>query len=208
MIIIYHIIVLISFNLNSTTAMSKIRIAVGSKNPVKLNSATNGFEQILNENASITVESFAYNVPSGVPDQPIGDDETLKGARNRATACFIEFKDDQGSDPDYAVGMEGGISDENGLMTCYAYITIYNGSKFGSAKTATFEIPKAIADLVRGGMELGDADDAVFNKINSKQGDGTVGQLTKGLISRTEYYIPAVILAYVKFNYPDLYGDD
>lgn len=184
------------------------KLAVGSRNPVKLASGQQGFAQILEgKEEGGTVETFGYNVPSGVPDQPIGDEQTLLGANNRAKACFQEFLKDQGNAPDYAVGMEGGISDTNGRMECFAYISIYNGLRYGYAKTATFELPKKIADLVRGGMELGDADDAVFKKVNSKQGDGTVGQLTKGAISRTAYYVPAVVLAFVRFNYPELYEE-
>lgn len=38
---------------------------------------------------------------------------------------------------------------------------------------------------VAGGMELGEADDHVFERSNSKQEDGAVGLLTKGLIDRT-----------------------
>jgi len=32
-----------------------------------------------------------------------------------------------------------------------------------------------------------------------------VGALTNGLISRTDYYVPAIVLAYVPFNFPSLY---
>lgn len=56
-----------------------------------------------------------------------------------------------------------------------------------------------------GGMELGDADDAVFGTKNAKQGDGTVGHLTHNVIDRTKYYTSAVILAMIPFHWPDLY---
>ena len=47
------------------------------------------------------------------------------------------------------------------LVTCKmnSNIVLYSKGKYGISKTATFEIPKAMADLVRNGMELGDADD-------------------------------------------------
>jgi non-canonical (house-cleaning) NTP pyrophosphatase len=77
-------------------------------------------------------------------------------------------------------------------------------------------------------MELGDADDVIFKRSNSKQGDGVVGILTGGLIDRTgvapiyerwrrdppaalsallcaEYYVPAVVLALVPFLNSELY---
>ena len=183
---------------------SAVTIAVGSKNPVKLRSGKLGMESVLS--TEVHVEGFPAE--SGVPDQPVGDDETRRGAINRAKASWRMYCDAHGgAEPDFSIGMEGGINskDKGDTMTCFAYIVIYDGTKFGKAKTATFDLPEAMARLVRGGMELGDADDQVMGRVNSKQGEGTVGALTRGLISRTDYYIPAVQLAYPVFNFPELY---
>jgi non-canonical (house-cleaning) NTP pyrophosphatase len=54
-------------------------------------------------------------------------------------------------------------------------------------------------------MELGQADDQVFNQSHSKQKNGAVGLLTNDLIDRSEYYKQAVILALVPFLKPELY---
>lgn len=48
----------------------------------------------------------------------------------------------------------------------------------------------------------------VFGKVNSKQGQGTVGQLTNGLIDRTLFYEHAVVLALAPFMHPDVYGQE
>jgi len=40
---------------------------------------------------------------------------------------------------------------------------------------------------------------------NSKQKSGAVGHLTKGVIDRTAYYVPAVVLAYIPWENPELY---
>ena len=189
-----------------------LKIVVGSLNKVKVNAAKSGFNEILKD-SDINFECIAYNAPSGVPDQPMGDDETLQGAKNRALFCYNKFvEDNNNNEPYFACGMEGGLTDENNVMTCYAYIVLLKKVnkkfKYGISRTASFEIPQKMANLVRNGKELGDADDEIFNKINSKQNDGTVGQLSNGLINRTQYYTPAVILAHVRFNYPDLYDDD
>ena len=57
-------------------------------------------------------------------------------------------------------------------------------------------------------MELGDADDKVFQDINSKQKGGTIGKCTKGLIDRTQYYEHALACALVPFIHDGsgLYG--
>jgi inosine/xanthosine triphosphatase len=188
-----------------------ITVAVGSKNPVKVNAGELGFSKLFPApEYTLVVEGFG--APSGVPDQPVGDKETKHGAMNRAKACWDMYVEAHGGQkPNFAVGMEGGIEGMDAssvdAMTCFAYITIYDGeeNRYGSSKTATFDLPEKMATLVRSGMELGTADDRVMGTINSKQGDGTVGALTNGLISRTDYYVPAVVMAFIPFNHPSLY---
>jgi len=46
----------------------------------------------------------------------------------------------------------------------------------GYAKTATFQLPPPIAELVRRGDELGTADDKVFGGKHNKQRGGTIGE--------------------------------
>uniref|UniRef100_A0A7R9WWK8 inosine/xanthosine triphosphatase n=1 Tax=Craspedostauros australis TaxID=1486917 RepID=A0A7R9WWK8_9STRA len=76
---------------------------------------------------------------------------------------------------------------------------------FGTAKTATFQLPTKLVDLIRDGMELGHADDKVFGRTNSKHGSGTVGVLTNNLIDRSHYYEHALQLALVPWIRPDVY---
>jgi non-canonical (house-cleaning) NTP pyrophosphatase len=59
--------------------------------------------------------------------------------------------------------------------------------------------------MVKKGMELGEADDVFFDQQNSKQEGGSVGLLTKGAISRKEYYQQAVVLALVPFMNKEIY---
>ena len=77
--------------------------------------------------------------------------------------------------------------------------------KLGKARTGTFFLPEKVCQLIKDGKELGEADDIVFGRKNSKQKDGTVGALTKGLIDRTAFYEHAVILALIPYINPDLY---
>jgi len=66
-------------------------------------------------------------------------------------------------------------------------------------------LPPQVTKYVREGMELGQADDIVFGSSNNKQKGGAVGHLTNGVIGRSEYYKHAVILAFVPFQWPELY---
>jgi len=74
------------------------------------------------------------------------------------------------------------------------------------AKTATFLLPPQITTLVlEQNMELGHADDQVFDRVNSKQGSGTVGVLTRGEIDRKDYYVHALKMGLIPWLWPDLY---
>ena len=79
-------------------------IAVGSENKIKLDAVRRGFEQA--GFTDITVVGF--NALSDVAEQPFGKDETLAGAKNRATATLTHFKD-----ADIIVGIESGILEDN-----------------------------------------------------------------------------------------------
>ncbi|PRY89686.1 inosine/xanthosine triphosphatase [Mongoliibacter ruber] len=174
-------------------------VIVGSKNPVKINCTESGFHQAMN--TSVLVEGL--NVDAGISKQPIGDEETLLGATNRAKNSKNVFPE-----ADFWVGIEGGVDTFAGEMHAFAWIFIIDRQgRTGKAKTASFILPKAIANLVNDGMELGDADDKIFDRENSKQESGAVGILTKGAIDRKEYYQQAVVLALIPFVNETLYDN-
>lgn len=171
-------------------------IIVASTNPVKINAVLAGFRRMFPEN-SWTAQGL--NVASGVADQPMGDEDTLTGARNRACAAR-----EAAPEADYWVGVEGGCAEDLHGMTCFAWVFILTNERQGQARTGAFYLPEEVAELVRSGIELGHADDQVFGRENSKQQDGSVGLMTGGVIDRTEYYTHAVILALVPFKTPHL----
>ena len=75
----------------------------------------------------------------------------------------------------------------------------------GKGRSGTFFLPPKIAELIRQGKELGEADDIVFGRTNSKQENGAVGILTDGVVDRTKYYTEAVVLALIPFKNERLY---
>ncbi|MFY0591714.1 inosine/xanthosine triphosphatase [Roseivirga sp.] len=176
---------------------TEINVIVGSRNPVKIKCTQDAFQKVF-PNSKISVQGVS--VPSGVSDQPMTDMETWKGAKNRSTNAKAKFPD-----CNYWVGIEGGIADSNEKMEAFAWVYIQSNTLSGDARTSTFQLPAKIQKLVRDGIELGVADDMVFNRSNSKQSNGAVGILTKDLINRADYYQPAVVLALIPFINPDLY---
>lgn len=172
------------------------RIVVASRNPVKLAAVQAGFQRMFPD---AQFEVLGLDVPSGVSDQPSSDDETLRGARNRATHAR-QAQPDAG----YWVGVEGGVIDDGQHMQSFAWIVVLSSTHSGRGRTATFFLPDEVSALVREGHELGDADDIVFNRSNSKQDNGAIGILTHDVITRETLYIPAVAIALIPFVNPDL----
>lgn len=172
------------------------QILVASTNPVKIEAARLGFQKMFPDEV---FEASGVAVPSGVSHQPMTDEETLAGALTRA-------RNAQTASPaaDYYVGIEGGVEDKHGEMLAFAWIVVLAGDQTGLGRTGAFALPHEVAELVRQGIELGDADDRVFGRSNSKQQNGAVGILTADVIDRTAYYVHAVALALIPFKNPQL----
>lgn len=176
-----------------------VRVLVASANPVKRQATSAGFRLLLGARA-LTVEGVA--VPSGVAHQPLTDDETLRGARQRAEALRA-----LAPTADFWVGLEGGVEPHGDTLLAFAWAVVCSRERCGRARSATFVLPDEIAHLVRAGLELGEADDRVFGRSGSKREEGAVGLLTGGAIDRAGLYAPAVALALLPFVNPDLYPD-
>jgi len=189
-------------------------LVVASQNPVKVEAVARAFERAFPE---VRFEVETVSVPSGVRDQPISDEETLTGALGRAEAAARELPE-----ADFWVGVEGGIEDGPLGMMAFAWIVVLGSTphhgaphhgaphhgappRGGRGRSAAFFLPPEVAELVRGGMELGEADDRVFARHNSKQGDGAVGLLTGNLIDRRRLYEEAVVLALIPFLNEELF---
>ncbi len=172
-------------------------IIIASSNPVKGQAVLRGFQRIF---PSDVFTLTPVTVPSGVPEQPEGDDETRLGASNRISAIRHLYPQ-----ADYWTAIEGGILDEGKQMSAFAWIAIADRQRIGWSRSASFYLPEDVARLVRQGMELGEADDRVFGRRNSKQMNGAVGILTGDAVDREELYAHAVLLALIPFINPALY---
>ena len=197
------------------------KIAVASSNPVKLQAARNGFARMFPEEK---FEASSTSVASGVSRQPRSDEETRQGARNRAAKAREAVPE-----ADFWIGIEGGIGPGGGEtggeesagmaagltagmtagltagLTAFAWVVIHSKDQTGESRTGAFFLPQAVAELVLEGMELGEADDIVFGRTNSKQDNGAIGLLTGNAVDRAQLYEQAVILALVPFKNPGLY---
>ncbi len=173
------------------------KIIVASENPVKINATQKGFIRMFPQD---NFDIRSIKVDSEVSNQPQNDEETLKGAENRAKNAKKAEKN-----ADFWVGIEGGIDKLGSQIYAFAWIVILSENKIAKARTATFFLPEKIIELLNKGIELGKADDIIFKNSNSKQKNGAVGILTHNVIDRTEYYSQAVILSLIPFVNKELY---
>jgi inosine/xanthosine triphosphatase len=187
------------------------RVRVGSTNEPKIAAVRSAFEAYAPQ---VAVEGA--EVRSGVSDQPVGFDEIVLGARNRAAAAHRE------SACDFGVGIEDGLvavplGDGSGAfhhvnIGCAA---ITDGRRFSLGFTSGFAYPPEVSGpAVRDREPIG----ALFDRLWRERRDqadgapsprttGNVGKLTGGVLPRSEYARHAVLCALVAFLHPDLYAD-
>lgn len=176
-----------------------IKVIVASKNPVKINATQAAFEKMF-PGEELTIEGVS--VGSGVSDQPMSDKETYDGAANRTLNA-----QDAVPEADFWVGLEGGIEEKDGEMEAFAWMVVHaKDGGTGKGRTGTFFLPPAVAELIRQGKELGEADDIVFGQRNSKQANGAVGLLTGDVVTRADYYEQAMLFALIPHKNSELYS--
>ena len=173
------------------------RVAVGSTNPVKVAAV-----RAVLIAAGASAEIASIGVASTVRDQPIGDDETIRGALARAQASR------EATGAELGVGIEGGIVElpDGSMRTCAWAAIVDADGRAGIGGSLAMQLPNAVAELVRGGLELGHAMDRYVNERDTKRGKGAVGILTAGLVDRQRAYESLVSYALAPFITPDLYA--
>ncbi|QLG26225.1 inosine/xanthosine triphosphatase [Halorarum halophilum] len=162
-----------------------MRVGVGSGNPVKVEATRRALTSEADEfGADATVE--ACSVPSGVPEQPSGREETRRGAANRAEAVLAEGYD-------LGVGIEGGVADGgDGHLVLVMWAVVTDGDLRGRGAGPSLTLPDGIADRVRAGEELGPVMDDTLGEDDVARRQGAAGALTAGRVDRTDALRTAV----------------
>lgn len=192
----------------STPLAELRRVCVGSTNEPKLDAVRSAFEPY-----APLVEVAGLDVPSGVPEQPVGWDEIVEGARNRASlACA--------SEPcDLGVGLEDGLvalPDAEGEprhlnVGCAA---IAHAGRFWLGFSSGFAYPLACTEpAVRDRAPIGSLFDRLWEERrgavvtpDAARTLGNIGKLTLGVLPRGEYTRHAVLCALVALIHGDLYA--
>lgn len=167
-----------------------MHVAVGSLNPVKHEAVRDVLAPLFE---ALTITGIA--VPSGVADQPWGDEETRAGALNRARAAQLTTGADLG------IGLEGGlIRTEVGAMTCAWCAIVAADGRIGIGGGAHMMLPALAQYLLAKGMELGVVMDRISGLQDTKHNAGAIGILTAGLETRESAYAHILRLALAPFR--------
>jgi inosine/xanthosine triphosphatase len=186
-------------------ALCELRlIRVGSTNPPKLEGVRSALAAL---SCDVAVE--AVDLESGVPDQPLGFEEIVEGARNRAEgarrcgAC------------DLGVGYEDGLvklPEPAGSWFNIGCAAVSDGVRISLGLSSGFSYPpvcsrRAVAER----QPIGVLFDQLWRERRGEPATpaqlsiGNVGKLTGGALTRAEYTRHAVICALAPFIHPDLY---
>ena len=172
-----------------------MKIAIGSKNPVKIRAVKNAFNKFFNE-----FELVSLSAPSNVSNMPMSLKEMIEGARNRAIYSIKK------EDADFGVGLEGGCEEIDGKIFLEGIVIVVDkNGKEGIGRSAAVNLPELFIKEIKKGKELGEVIDEITNQKNSKQKGGAVSFLTSDKLKREDEFTNAVIFAIVPFIKKEIY---
>lgn len=95
---------------------------------------------------------------------------------------------------------------------CAHVLSLLQKKRWSFARSATFPIPRAVcAEIVNSKLELAAAAKKVFADLHeqehSKAKGGVISLLTRGHVTRTDYYTQAVRLAFIPFLEKELFPE-
>jgi inosine/xanthosine triphosphatase len=164
-----------------------MKVIIGSKNPAKIAAVKNSFPD---------AECISVDIPSGVNEQPFTDEETIKGAINRAVGALIQGNGEIG------IGLEGGVQETSqGLLICnWGALAAPNMSPI-IAGGARILLPEEVAIRLRAGAELGPVMDSFAKQKNVRKHEGAVGIFTNSFVNRVDMFTHLMKLLVGQYSY-------
>ncbi|MDV2686403.1 DUF84 family protein [Alkalihalophilus lindianensis] len=166
-----------------------MKVVIGTKNRAKIHAV---METLVRE----PFEFISVEAPSGVSAQPFSDEETMKGAINRAKYALTI------TDAKLAIGLEGGVSDTStGLMLCnWGAMTSHSGQVW-VASGAKIPLPLEVQAKLRDGQELGTIMGEMMKDHRIRHKEGAIGVLTSGRLTRKSMFSHIVQMLYGQYEY-------
>ncbi|NHV45399.1 MAG: inosine/xanthosine triphosphatase [Candidatus Verstraetearchaeota archaeon] len=175
-------------------------IAVGTSNPIKVKAVENVFSKLFK--VIVIMKPVSINIPS----QPIGLDNVIRGAIERAKkALELEEKADLG------IGIEAGIIPIPYTITGYmdqqfAAIADRSGRVTIGGGPAFEYPPIVIRRVINERLEVNTIMEEITKKPKIGQKEGAIGFLSKGITNRTQITEMAVLMALIPRLNEDLFN--
>ncbi|MDD1769482.1 MAG: inosine/xanthosine triphosphatase [Methanomassiliicoccales archaeon] len=172
-----------------------MKVSVGSDNPVKVHAVENVMRRIFTD-----VQVLSCRVSASVPQEP-WDDDVEKGAIERAKRSLGRN--------DFGIGIEAGIFEHNDLLYDVQFCAVVD--KMGRVTLGHgpgFLYPPSVAEKLRIGGTVGEAFHELYGQERTGRGQGAIGFLTHGLLTRSELTEQAVVAAMVPRIRKDLYFEE
>jgi len=192
-------------------------VRVGSENRAKLEAVRMALRALAASEAdALAISIVAVDVASGVPEQPIGLEQIVEGARQRARAALASGA------CALAIGIEDGLASLAGLeadnIGC-AWVTDGEREAHGFSPAFAYP-PRCLEPALREQAPIGTLFDALWQRHRPRPGrqpgdgqplpesgrrEGNIGRLSGGRLVRSAYGSQAVLCALVPFLHVDLY---
>ncbi|MFQ5800863.1 MAG: inosine/xanthosine triphosphatase [Candidatus Hydrothermarchaeales archaeon] len=164
-----------------------MKVAVGSKNPVKIGAARDVLSQFFTN-----IEVSGIEVDPKVSRQPFGMEESVEGAIARAEQVLAHG--------DFGVGIESGLVAVPHTMTGYLdihFCAITDGIATTIGAGPGFEYPSFVVEEVKKGRTIEEVMEDIIGIKDIGRKDGAVGFLSNGRLTRVELAKQAVLSAMI-----------
>jgi pantetheine-phosphate adenylyltransferase len=162
--------------------LSTVRVNASTKNVQKLRAIENAFKKLMGK---VIVEGIEYH---GRIKQPYGHQTLL---------CAIERAKNALGDADYGVGVEAGLFYYPSIekyMDFHYVVIIDSLGNMNYSSSVGFTYPERVISNLKGGT-ISDSFKTTYGLDNIGQGDGAIGFLTNGKMTRSKIIEDAVLLA-------------
>lgn len=156
-----------------------MKIALGTTSRGKKRFLEKALNKKYNDSTVIPVK-----VDSGVSEQPLSQDETIKGATNRAIESYKSVKGVR-----LSFGMEGGMHEVNGHYYYFTAVCLFDGENTYYGLSDSIPLPKKVSDQVNKGGYVGYT---IRNYLKKHSKDKKFYNLIKPIIDRDHFFNKAI----------------
>nr|MDO8099558.1 inosine/xanthosine triphosphatase [Candidatus Njordarchaeota archaeon] len=176
-------------------------LAVGTRNPVKVSAVAHIAEKLLHEKLDV----IAVEVASSVPNQPVGLEQTIRGAVNRAKQAASSVPS-----AEFGIGIEAGLVKVPKTLTGYLDIQfaaiVDKKGKVTIGCGSGFEYPpEVLNEVLSKGKEIGDVMESLTRIENIGERIGAIGFLSHGQLDRQRLTEQAILMAFIPRINKELY---